>query len=89
MPCQVLLSAFGRASLGPAWGTYHVFGAAVAEVEVDVLTGERVVTQCDLMYDAGRSINPAVDLGQVQWDCWQQHPHQPHSMSSAVSCSLV
>lgn len=42
-----------------------MFGVGCAEVEVDVLTGERRVLRVDLMQEAGRSINPATDIGQV------------------------
>ena len=45
---------------------YFCFGAAVSEVVVDTLTGETRVLRADLLYDAGRSLNPAVDLGQVE-----------------------
>ena len=45
---------------------YYCFGAAVSEVVVDTLTGESRVVRADLLYDAGRSLNPAVDLGQVE-----------------------
>ncbi len=45
---------------------YFAYGAAVAEVLVDTLTGEYKVTRADLLHDAGRSINPAIDRGQVE-----------------------
>ncbi|KAJ9517719.1 hypothetical protein QJQ45_004015 [Haematococcus lacustris] len=45
---------------------YHVYGAAVTEVEVDVLTGEGRLLASDILFDVGRSVNPAVDLGQVE-----------------------
>ncbi len=45
---------------------YFAYGAACAEVEVDTLTGEYRVTRVDILHDAGRSLNPAVDLGQVE-----------------------
>lgn len=56
---------------------YHTFGVAAAEVEVDCCTGERQLLRADMMFDAGRSVNPAVDLGQVTWQVvtrlyWQQ-----------------
>jgi len=45
---------------------YFAYGAAVSEVIVDTLTGESRVTAVDILHDAGRSLNPAVDLGQVE-----------------------
>ncbi len=45
---------------------YFCYGAAVSEVVIDVLTGESRVLRADLLYDAGRSLNPAIDIGQVE-----------------------
>jgi len=45
---------------------YSSWSAAVAEVEVDGLTGEMSVLRVDLQYDSGRSLNPAVDVGQIE-----------------------
>ncbi|XP_055835280.1 indole-3-acetaldehyde oxidase [Solanum dulcamara] len=45
---------------------YLNFGAAVSEVEIDVLTGETAILQLDIIYDCGQSLNPAVDLGQIK-----------------------
>jgi xanthine dehydrogenase large subunit len=45
---------------------YFAYGAAVAEVAVDSLTGETRLLRVDILHDAGRSLNPAVDLGQVE-----------------------
>jgi xanthine dehydrogenase large subunit len=45
---------------------YFSQGAAVAEVEVDLLTGEYRVCRVDLLHDCGGSINPALDRGQVE-----------------------
>jgi xanthine dehydrogenase large subunit len=45
---------------------YFCYGAAVTEVVIDTLTGETRVLRADVLYDAGRSLNPAVDLGQVE-----------------------
>lgn len=46
--------------------TYLNYGAAVSEVEVDLLTGETRILQSDIIYDCGQSLNPAVDLGQIE-----------------------
>ncbi|WP_163557276.1 xanthine dehydrogenase molybdopterin binding subunit [Halomonas sp. NO4] len=45
---------------------YYAFGAAVAEVSVDTLTGEYQVDRVDILHDVGDSLNPAIDLGQVE-----------------------
>ncbi|KAL8255816.1 hypothetical protein R6Q59_030883 [Mikania micrantha] len=45
---------------------YINYGAAVSEVEVNLLTGETKILQTDLIYDCGQSLNPAVDLGQIE-----------------------
>ena len=45
---------------------YFAYGAAVSEVLVDTLTGEHKVTRVDILHDVGRSLNPAVDLGQIE-----------------------
>jgi xanthine dehydrogenase large subunit len=45
---------------------YFAWGAAVTEVVVDVLTGEHRVLRADILHDCGDSLNPAVDLGQVE-----------------------
>jgi xanthine dehydrogenase large subunit len=45
---------------------YFAYGAALAEVEVDTLTGEYRLRQVDILHDAGQSLNPAIDLGQVE-----------------------
>ena len=45
---------------------YFAYGAAVAEVVIDTLTGEWKLLQADILYDAGESLNPAIDVGQVE-----------------------
>ena len=45
---------------------YFAYGAAVSEVVVDLLTGENRLVRADLLHDAGKSINPAIDLGQIE-----------------------
>jgi xanthine dehydrogenase large subunit len=44
---------------------YFAYGAAVSEVMVDTLTGESKLLRADLLHDVGRSLNPAIDLGQI------------------------
>jgi xanthine dehydrogenase large subunit len=45
---------------------YNCYGAAVTEVEIDTRTGEWWLKAVDIVHDAGQSINPAVDLGQIE-----------------------
>ncbi|WP_440130200.1 xanthine dehydrogenase molybdopterin binding subunit [Trinickia symbiotica] len=45
---------------------YFAYGAAVSEVVVDTLTGEWKLLRADLLHDVGRSINPAIDIGQIE-----------------------
>jgi xanthine dehydrogenase large subunit len=45
---------------------YFAYGAACTEVVVDTLTGEHRMTRVDILHDCGRSLNPAVDLGQIE-----------------------
>jgi xanthine dehydrogenase large subunit len=45
---------------------YFAYGAAVAEVVIDTLTGEWKPLRVDSLYDAGDSLNPAIDIGQVE-----------------------
>ena len=45
---------------------YFCYGAAVSEVIVDTLTGENKILQVDILHDAGKAINPAIELGQIE-----------------------
>ncbi|XP_037491510.1 LOW QUALITY PROTEIN: aldehyde oxidase 4 [Jatropha curcas] len=45
---------------------YLNYGAAASEVEVDLLTGHTTILRSDILYDCGQSLNPAVDLGQIE-----------------------
>ncbi len=45
---------------------YFAYGAAASEVTIDTLTGEYVVDRADVLEDVGRSLNPAIDIGQVE-----------------------
>ncbi|RDE10088.1 xanthine dehydrogenase molybdopterin binding subunit [Pelagibacterium lacus] len=45
---------------------YYAYGAACAEVVIDTLTGEYKVERVDILHDVGRSINPAIDIGQIE-----------------------
>jgi xanthine dehydrogenase large subunit len=73
---RVSLSATGyyrtpKIHWNPATGTgrpfyYFTYGAAAAEVAIDTLTGETRVLRAELVQDCGRSLNPAIDLGQIE-----------------------
>ena len=45
---------------------YFAYGAAVSEVLLDTLTGEHKILSTDILHDAGESLNPAIDMGQVE-----------------------
>jgi xanthine dehydrogenase large subunit len=45
---------------------YYAYGAACSEVEIDTLTGEYRILRADVLHDVGRSLNPAIDRGQVE-----------------------
>ena len=45
---------------------YFCYGAAVSEVVIDTLTGENRVLRVDILHDVGKSLNPAVDMGQIE-----------------------
>ena len=45
---------------------YFAYGAAVTEVVIDTLTGENRILRADLLHDTGASLNPALDIGQVE-----------------------
>ncbi|WP_284162815.1 xanthine dehydrogenase molybdopterin binding subunit [Frigidibacter sp. SD6-1] len=45
---------------------YFAYGASVTEVVIDTLTGENRILRTDILHDAGASLNPALDIGQVE-----------------------
>ena len=45
---------------------YFAYGAAVSEVAIDTLTGENRILRTDILHDVGRSLNPALDRGQIE-----------------------
>jgi len=73
---RVSLSATGfykTPDIGYVWGEnrgmlhyYYTQGVSAAEVEIDTLTGAWTCLQADLKMDVGRSINPAIDYGQIE-----------------------
>jgi xanthine dehydrogenase molybdopterin binding subunit len=73
---QVSLSATGfyrTPNIGwdkqKGWGKpfhYYAFGMACTEVLVDLLTGHHTIVRTDILHDVGDSLNPQIDLGQVE-----------------------
>ncbi|HLF20580.1 MAG TPA: xanthine dehydrogenase molybdopterin binding subunit, partial [Bacteroidota bacterium] len=73
---QVSLSATGyykTPNIGwdreKGWGRpfyYYAFGMCVSEVLVDILTGRHTLLRTDILHDVGDSLNPGIDLGQVE-----------------------
>jgi xanthine dehydrogenase large subunit len=45
---------------------YFAYGAACSEVTIDTMTGEMRLDRVDILHDVGRSLNPAVDIGQIE-----------------------
>ena len=45
---------------------YFAYGAAVSEFIIDTLTGEHRVLRVDILHDCGKSLNPAIDMGQIE-----------------------
>ena len=46
--------------------SYFAYGASVSEVQIDTLTGEWKLLRADILHDAGKSLNPAIDIGQIE-----------------------
>ncbi|RZB77506.1 xanthine dehydrogenase, partial [Asbolus verrucosus] len=73
---RVSLSATGfykTPDIGYNWETgegnmfnYYTYGAACCEVEIDTLTGDHQVHNVDIVMDLGESLNPAIDIGQIE-----------------------
>ena len=45
---------------------YFAYGAACSEVVLDLLTGENRILRTDILHDVGKSLNPAIDIGQIE-----------------------
>ncbi|NMG48382.1 xanthine dehydrogenase molybdopterin binding subunit [Azoarcus communis] len=58
--------AYDRHTLSGRPFYYYAYGAACSEVAIDTLTGESRVLRTDILHDVGHSLNPAIDLGQVE-----------------------
>ncbi len=57
---------YDRSTLSGRPFFYYAYGAAVAEVIIDTLTGEHRLLRVDILHDCGKSLNPAIDMGQVE-----------------------
>ncbi|KAF0908662.1 hypothetical protein E2562_027223 [Oryza meyeriana var. granulata] len=72
---------------------YLNYGAGTSEVEIDLLTGAITILRSDLIYDCGKSLNPAVDLGQIEGSFIQgigffiYEEHQTNSEGLVISNS--
>ena len=71
---SVVMITRSRASLN-----YFTQGVATSEVEIDCLTGDSHVIRTDIVMDVGKSINPAIDIGQIEafvqgygWSCMEE-----------------
>lgn len=58
-------SAVGGDKAGEEQLSYVAFAAGVSEVEIDCLTGEKLLLRSDILFDCGHSLNPGIDIGQV------------------------
>ncbi|GJN12240.1 hypothetical protein PR202_ga30534 [Eleusine coracana subsp. coracana] len=73
--------------------SYLTYGAGISEVEINLFTGAITILRSDLVYDCGKSLNPAVDLGQIEGSFIQgigfmiYEEHQTNSDGLVVSNS--
>ena len=74
---------------------YFCYGASVTEVTIDILTGENVIDRVDILQDAGKAINPALELGQIEggfvqgqgWLTMEEVNWKPNGQITTVSPS--
>ena len=64
MPRRKSLGTGPRAKGRPFF--YFAYGASCSEVTIDTMTGEMRVDRVDILHDVGKSLNPAIDLGQIE-----------------------
>lgn len=63
---NISLSASYMSSLADVqFQGYNVYGIACTEVEIDILTGNMLLTRVDIIEDTGQSLSPLIDIGQV------------------------
>jgi xanthine dehydrogenase/oxidase len=60
--------------------TYDVYGCAVGETILDVLTGEAQVQRVDILYDCGESMNSTIDIGQAEGSAETQILSKPNQI---------
>jgi xanthine dehydrogenase/oxidase len=63
---QALYKTPGLGDLNDKQFYDYTYSAACSEVEIDVLTGETTILRADICYDMGKSMNPAIDIGQIE-----------------------
>lgn len=66
LSAQALYKTPGLGDLDDKQFYDYTYSAGCSEVEIDVLTGETTVIRSDLCYDMGKSMNPAIDIGQIE-----------------------
>jgi xanthine dehydrogenase molybdopterin-binding subunit B len=64
-PDNALTTYDWEKKVGNRWA-YYTTGAACSVVEVDVLTGEHTLLKVNIVMDIGESLNPAIDMGQIE-----------------------
>ncbi|KAH8284309.1 hypothetical protein KR018_005027, partial [Drosophila ironensis] len=62
---SVFLTATESYKLGDI-PSYSIFGLSLTELEVDILTGNHLIRRVDILEDAGESLSPNIDVGQVE-----------------------
>lgn len=66
LSAQALYKTPGLGDLDDKQFYDYTYSAACSEVEIDVLTGETTILRSDICYDMGKSMNPAIDIGQIE-----------------------
>ncbi|MFQ6026033.1 MAG: molybdopterin cofactor-binding domain-containing protein [Dehalococcoidia bacterium] len=60
---------YSAVDIAHSFGTpffYYTYSVAVSEVEIDVLTGDFTILRADIVFDIGKSLNPLLDVGQIE-----------------------
>uniref|UniRef100_A0A6P7FEZ8 Indole-3-acetaldehyde oxidase-like n=1 Tax=Diabrotica virgifera virgifera TaxID=50390 RepID=A0A6P7FEZ8_DIAVI len=64
--CVNLVANMMYSKKSPKLAAYSVYAACAAEIELDVLTGQYLLNRVDILNDAGDSMNPEIDVGQIE-----------------------